>query len=244
MRDFDYDVMQKKRNARGAFNRKRGSKSKKCSLPSDYLTAKQLKELNGKVNTYYMNKPMNWEHFKTASEQIQAEYIDHLVSEYNVGKSDIAKMFGICVQTLDARLKSLSLKSQFKTGSRKTHEQKAMWAAFVSGVSGNDEIVLGGDEENTKEDGALMEPDTVGFAMANPVSESDDVVREGDVCVAESPTEDNSDNSENDEPAYKMRMRKFTLTFDGVIDADAIANSIRSIAGRGARGVIEIKCEL
>lgn len=29
MNDFDYDVMQKKRIARGSYNRKRGSKSKK-----------------------------------------------------------------------------------------------------------------------------------------------------------------------------------------------------------------------
>lgn len=38
MNDFDYDIVQKKRVARGAFahvNRKRG----KCRLPSDYLTA-------------------------------------------------------------------------------------------------------------------------------------------------------------------------------------------------------------
>lgn len=40
MNDFDYDIVQKKRVARGAFahvNRKRG----KCRLPSDYLTAAQ-----------------------------------------------------------------------------------------------------------------------------------------------------------------------------------------------------------
>ena len=43
--DFDYDCMQKKRVARGAFshvNHKRG----KCRLPSDYLTAAQRKEMN------------------------------------------------------------------------------------------------------------------------------------------------------------------------------------------------------
>lgn len=51
MNDFDYDIVQKKRVARGAFahvNRKRG----KCRLPSDYLTAAQKREMNGKMKTY------------------------------------------------------------------------------------------------------------------------------------------------------------------------------------------------
>ena len=41
-----------KRTARGAAAKKCGSKSKKCSLPSDYLSAKQRKGLNGKVMEY------------------------------------------------------------------------------------------------------------------------------------------------------------------------------------------------
>lgn len=57
MNDFDYDIVQKKRVARGAFahvNRKRG----KCRLPSDYLTAAQKKEMNGAVKTYNITRPM------------------------------------------------------------------------------------------------------------------------------------------------------------------------------------------
>lgn len=40
MTDFDYDVKQRRELARAAKYRKRGSKSKKCTLPSDYLTQK------------------------------------------------------------------------------------------------------------------------------------------------------------------------------------------------------------
>ena len=63
MHDFDYDAMQKKRIARGAMHMKRGSKSKKCSLPHDGLTAAQLRRLNGPVSTYKMDEPMDWEGF-------------------------------------------------------------------------------------------------------------------------------------------------------------------------------------
>ena len=37
MNDFDFENMQKKRIAQGARHRVCGSKSKKCSLPSDLL---------------------------------------------------------------------------------------------------------------------------------------------------------------------------------------------------------------
>ena len=42
MRDFDYEVLQRKRIAQQAKHKKKGSKTCKCSLPSDYLTAKQI----------------------------------------------------------------------------------------------------------------------------------------------------------------------------------------------------------
>lgn len=47
MNDFDYDIVQKKRLVASARKQKCGSKSKKCSLPSDNLTAAQLKAKNG-----------------------------------------------------------------------------------------------------------------------------------------------------------------------------------------------------
>ena len=53
MNDFDFDVLQKKRIARGAYHRKNGSKSKRCTLPSDYLTAAEKRKLNGEVMDYF-----------------------------------------------------------------------------------------------------------------------------------------------------------------------------------------------
>ena len=60
MNDFDYDALQKKRIASGAFHMKRGSRSKRCSLPSDNLTPAQLKRRNGPVSTYKLDQPMSW----------------------------------------------------------------------------------------------------------------------------------------------------------------------------------------
>lgn len=79
MNDFDYDIVQKKRVARGAFahvNRKRG----KCRLPSDYLTAAQRKEMNGPVKTYNITRPMPLEEFKVVPDDLKREYLRNMQS--------------------------------------------------------------------------------------------------------------------------------------------------------------------
>ena len=43
---FQQDVKERKKMKTGAMHRKCGSKSKKCTLPSDYLTPSQKKKLN------------------------------------------------------------------------------------------------------------------------------------------------------------------------------------------------------
>lgn len=45
MNDFDYENLQKKRLARNAYAKK-GSRSKKCTLPDDYLTPAQRAKLS------------------------------------------------------------------------------------------------------------------------------------------------------------------------------------------------------
>lgn len=79
MNDFDYDCMQKKRIAMGAFahiNRKRGG----CSLPSDTLTEKQRKEKNGEVKSYNITRPMPWSEFKAMPEDLKREFFRNMQS--------------------------------------------------------------------------------------------------------------------------------------------------------------------
>jgi hypothetical protein len=79
MNDFDYDCMQKKRTARGAFahiSRKRGG----CTLPSDNLTAKQRREKNGEVKRYNITRPMPWPEFKALPEDLKREFFRNMQS--------------------------------------------------------------------------------------------------------------------------------------------------------------------
>ena len=136
MHDFDYDAMQKKRIARGASHMKRGSK--KCTLPSDYLTAAQKRRLNGPVSTYKLDEPMNWESFKAMPEDLQKKYILNLQETYQTNDKMIAKLFGKSDVTVGEHRKRLGLNPIGK--SRMTHDEIAVrdakWDAFCNGVVG------------------------------------------------------------------------------------------------------------
>lgn len=89
---FVSDSREKKTIARGAAHRKGGSKSKKCTLPSDYLTEKQRKELNGAVESFDLKKFYTWAEFKALPADIQIEWMNHMTEKYSVGYSKIAEV--------------------------------------------------------------------------------------------------------------------------------------------------------
>lgn len=96
MNDFDFDIVEKKRVARGARCKKGGSKSKRCSLPSDNLTPAQLKAMSGPVCSWNMNQPMTWELFTAAPHDVKQEYIDAVQNRFGVSVSVMsAELFGL-----------------------------------------------------------------------------------------------------------------------------------------------------
>ena len=147
MHDFDYDVMQKKRIARNAKYQKNGSKSKKCTLPSDYLTAKERKALNGEVKTYCLSKPMKWDEFKAMPLNIQEEYILKLYEKYHVNMTDLGYLFARHARTIRAHFAENNLcEGLFKKGGdtrsseRLEHRKKfKKWCEGVVEVSQKEE---------------------------------------------------------------------------------------------------------
>ena len=138
MHDFDYDAMQKKRIARGASHMKRGSKSKKCTLPSDYLTDAQKRRLNGPVITYKLDEPMSWESFKAMPEDLQKKYILNLQETYQANNDMLGKMFGVTGVSVCKMRHALGIKAMGQ--SKMTHDEVAVrdakWDAFCNGVVG------------------------------------------------------------------------------------------------------------
>ena len=138
MHDFDYDAMQKKRIARSAAHMKRGSKSKKCTLPSDYLTAAQKRRLNGPVSTYKLDEPMNWESFKAMPEDLQKKYILNLQETYQANNDMLGKMFGVTGVSVCKMRHALGIGAmgQSKMTRDEVTVRDAKWDAFCNGVVG------------------------------------------------------------------------------------------------------------
>lgn len=124
MNDFDYDVLQKKRIASGARHMKRGSRSKRCSLPSDNLTPAQLKRRNGPVSTYKLDAPMRWDDFRAMPEDLQKQYLTNLVETYNVSIFKIADMLGVNTMTITRLRESLGITVKAKGGTRQENYEK------------------------------------------------------------------------------------------------------------------------
>lgn len=141
MNDFDFDVMTKKRIARGAAARKCGSKSRRCTLPSDYLTDAQKKARNGKMSTYNLSKPMTYEQFKLMPRDLQREYLLKLRNDMHASSRVIAQMFGCSYETVRVVIRNLGI----NTGGKKIYmnlDQLMRWNNWLSGDAANTPVAV------------------------------------------------------------------------------------------------------
>ena len=88
---FRQDIREKKSAGRGAFHKKNGSKSKKCTLPSDYMTRKEKMAMSGECKTYDMKKFYTHEEFKQFPDDIKLQYLNSLINRYDVTIAAIAE---------------------------------------------------------------------------------------------------------------------------------------------------------
>ena len=183
MHDFDYDVMQKKRIARGASHMKRGSKSKKCTLLSDYLTAAQKRRLNGPVSTYKLDEPMNWESFKAMPEDLQKKYILNLQETYQANNDMLGKMFGVTGASVCKMRHALGVSAmgQSKMTRDEVAVRDAKWDAFCNGVVGGKpkEMKKEEVEESHNEieefesfDDSTKEPEAIDISKSEDITEA------------------------------------------------------------------------
>lgn len=71
---FRTECAEKKRTARGSFNRlSHAGKGGRVKMPSDYMTKKERDKMNGEVQSYNLNSPMKWMQFKRMPDDIQRE---------------------------------------------------------------------------------------------------------------------------------------------------------------------------
>jgi hypothetical protein len=95
MKEFYADVRDKKALVPSSRHRVCGAKSKKCTLPSDNLTAAQKRKLNGPCETYAVNKPCDYETFKAMPHDIAQEWLDYVQDRFGAGPCTIStEVFG------------------------------------------------------------------------------------------------------------------------------------------------------
>lgn len=141
---FRTECAEKKRTARGSFNRlSHAGKGGRVKMPSDYMTKKERDKLNGEVITYQMNKPMSWAKFKRMPDDAKREYINSIIHKYDPQQIAVAEMLEITPKTLRTCCEELGI--HFKCGGRQRDNRND---AFWAWVNGNEtEVARGVSEE-------------------------------------------------------------------------------------------------
>ena len=133
------DSIEKKKIAHSSHNRKTHcGKGGRVKFPSDYLSKKELKAMNGDVKSYNLNKPMTWEEFRSMPQDLQIMYIKKLRNEFGVPDSVLGKAMGVCRSSFSKAMKDLKLslgKSAGATGrqwfgSEKSSKFSEYWNKF------------------------------------------------------------------------------------------------------------------
>lgn len=104
MTEFDYDVKNRKALVPSARRKKNGCYSKKCTLPSDYMTERELKKMNGEVISINFGKAYSFKELNQFPLDLQREYVQNLRTKYcmsirmfcmmsNVGEVTASKYF-------------------------------------------------------------------------------------------------------------------------------------------------------
>ena len=119
MNDIEYelkkDIREKKNIGRSYKNMNRTGKGP-LRFPSDYLTKKEKKKLNGPVASYDMGKPMSYAAFNKMPSEMQKLYLDGIIEKFHPTTKTIAELFGINPGSVSYRMKKLGVKPATPAG--------------------------------------------------------------------------------------------------------------------------------
>ena len=157
MKEFYADVRDKKALVPSSRHRVCGAKSKKCTLPSDNLTAAQKRKLNGPCETYAVNKPCTYEQFKAMPHDIAQAWLDYVDGRFQVGIGTIAKELWtgeVSGAGAHLHLKRHDLKIALHKGQVKHESMKA----FLKWIEGDDTKTIQTAEEPALAEEVTQEP--------------------------------------------------------------------------------------
>lgn len=130
---FTQDVKERGKMKTGAMHKKNGSKSKKCTLPSDYLTPAKQKNLNGECHSIKMDEPFrDWDKFRKLPESMQNVYLNHLITKYHARGRDLAEMFGTTTTNMFNYCGKMNPPVKFPYRGKASRSVDPAWTEFIS----------------------------------------------------------------------------------------------------------------
>ena len=115
--DMIEDSISKKRTAQSARHRRTHcGKGGSVKFPSDYMTKKELKAMNGECKSYRLNDPMMWEEFKQLPDDIKIMYIKGIREKYDIPDKYLAEAMGVASPTFCRWMKCLGCTLGVRTG--------------------------------------------------------------------------------------------------------------------------------
>ena len=162
------DSIEKKKIAHSSHNRKTHcGKGGRVKFPSDYLSKKELKAMNGDVKSYNLNKPMTWEEFRRMPQDLQIMYIKKLRNEFGVPDIVLSKSMGVCKSSFSKAMKDLNLslgKSAGATGKQWLNSEKSSkFSEYWNKFSKKDESIK---EESAKDEAEHVEEASISKEFA------------------------------------------------------------------------------
>ena len=151
MNDIEFilkeDIKKKKQAGSGYRYKKNGSKSKKCSLPSDHLSKKEIEKMNGECKVYNLSEKMSYSNFCAMPFDLQVKYLEMLRDKFGARQVDIAKMMNVAPSTFAShRYKFLNNKPVFPSSNRSKLDKEA-WNKFINGEEAENAVETEPDEE-------------------------------------------------------------------------------------------------
>lgn len=216
------DSIEKKKIAHSSHNRKTHcGKGGRVKFPSDYLSKKELKAMNGDVKSYSLNKPMIWEEFRSMPQDLQIMYIKKLRNEFGVPDSVLCKAMGICRSSFSKAMKDLNLslgKSAGATGRQWLNSEKSSkFSEYWNKFSKKDESI----KEESVEDETEVES-TKDASISKEFAQIGTYVTEG-IAKGISKHNDSSTKITNDPVTIPEPSKNYCLAHD--LDEYAVSST-------------------
>ena len=156
--------------ANGARHRVYGSRSRKVTLPSDFLTPAQRRRVNSAVKTFTMNIPHTVKQLRKWPKDLQLQYMQNIISSMNPSNKDLSYVLGVSISAVCNYKRSLGLTDANRARTQ-TCEQVQDWKKFLRGALVDD--VLAKEREAEAETDTGTDTELVDTSVAPLVADDE-----------------------------------------------------------------------